>query len=241
MMFNPLGALSNGFNIVWTHIAGPSSGKHLRPPKIEIKNQAHSTNRDKRPIPSVLDPCDAPASPEVIKSNASDTSPADASREEPSLPVSSLIDQLNDERKLRAEAETQLLQLKPKLRAFQLKWKRTARELDELQSQALEFNQLTDEELKDMTTQLRYNIRNFALQYFSDPPSPDRFTPKGSKYDRYVPSNYKSYLEQPYHCPQLVEKFLWRVLVYDVFDRFLWAGDSALALDHLWCLLDSSK
>ncbi|XXH01909.1 hypothetical protein Hte_008271 [Hypoxylon texense] len=118
---------------------------------------------------------------EVTKSTASDATHADASHEASSLQLSSLINELNDEKKLRTKVENELLQLKNKLKNVQSTLSRTAIQLDKIQSQTREFNQVTDEELKGMATQLQYNVRNFAIQYFSEPPSPDQFKPKGTR------------------------------------------------------------
>ncbi|KAI1771009.1 hypothetical protein F4818DRAFT_430879 [Hypoxylon cercidicola] len=242
-----------------TQKADPDSIKTPQPLEVETKHQTHPKNYDEPPATGHLDPCDVSPSTGVTISGAGDTAlaetspavtppamtpPVMTSPEEPSPTVSSLTNELNDEKKLRAEAEKEVLELKDRLTAARMKWKQAARELDEARSQNQRFNQVTDDELKSMAEQLRYTIRNFAIQYFSKPPSPQQFVLKRHKYDAYLPStpnSHRLYLKRPEHCPLLIERFIWRVLINHIFERFLWAGDFSPALDNLWYLLRYGK
>ncbi|KAI1758899.1 hypothetical protein GGR53DRAFT_515554 [Hypoxylon sp. FL1150] len=178
--------------------------------------------------------------PDDPKGETRNTLPAPTARA-PHPTITSLTTQLNDEKRSRARAESELLQVKSKLKAIQLKWKKTATHLDKVLSQARGFNQVTDEELKEMAMQLQYNIRNFAIQYFSESSSPPPQALERDSYEGHIPKYCEPYMKQPEQYPLLVEHFLWRVLTDHIFERFLWAGASSQALGNLWGLFVYSK
>jgi hypothetical protein len=126
------------------------------------------------------------------------------------------------------------------------RWKQAARELDKARSQSQGFYQVTDNYLIDQTTQLRYNIRNFAIQYFGGELRKGRskFETKPAYWDKYMmpttagdPLGCEVLMMSPERRPSVVEAFLWRFLVGHVFDQFRWAADYGIALRSLCRLL----
>ncbi|RDW79308.1 uncharacterized protein DSM5745_06160 [Aspergillus mulundensis] len=151
------------------------------------------------------------------------------------------------ERSLQAEsaqkerAQQEVRQKTNELDVLRKRWKQAARELDKSRSQSQGFYQVTDNYLIELTTRLRYNIRNFALQYFDGElkgPRPRFDKPK--VWDKYMQTT----TPEPLDCeafmiserrPSAVQAFLWRFLVGEVFDHFRWAGELGITLRNM-CL-----
>ncbi|KAL4903138.1 hypothetical protein BDW74DRAFT_156713 [Aspergillus multicolor] len=151
------------------------------------------------------------------------------------------------ERSLQAEsaqkerAQQEVRQKTNELDVLRKRWKQAARELDKSRSQSQGFYQVTDNYLIELTTRLRYNIRNFALQYFDGElkgPRPSFDKPK--VWDKYMqtttpePSDCEAFMISE-RRPSAVQAFLWRFLVGEVFDHFRWAGELGITLRNM-CL-----
>ncbi|KAL2808091.1 hypothetical protein BJX63DRAFT_410501 [Aspergillus granulosus] len=125
------------------------------------------------------------------------------------------------------------------------RWKAAARELDKARSQNQGFYQVTDNYLIDLTMQLRYNIRNFAIQYFGGELAKGKLNleSKPAYWDRYMapttPGNLdcEALIMSNERRPSVVQAFLWRFLVGHIFDQFRWAADNAITLRNLCRLL----
>ncbi|KAI1214572.1 uncharacterized protein F4807DRAFT_403794 [Annulohypoxylon truncatum] len=150
--------------------------------------------------------------------------------------IDTLTRELEKEHQARVQAENETRQLNSKLKSIQIKWKRTANKLDQILSQSQGFSQVTDEELKEMALQLRYNIRNFAIQYFGDPVGYRR-AETYPDYVYYLPEYYELYLTRPENYPTVVQAFLWDVLTYKIFNRFRWAGCMSSSFNTFWSRL----
>ncbi|KAI1088127.1 hypothetical protein F5B19DRAFT_472550 [Rostrohypoxylon terebratum] len=148
---------------------------------------------------------------------------------------------LKQEQQLCAQAETKVRELESRLGNVTAKWKRTANELNKVISQTQVFKQITDEELKIMAEQLRYEISNFAHQYFSE-----SYEVKSKKslrkpvYERYMPRMHGLFLSEKETCPLAIKAFMWKFLQDLVFDRFQWAGDASKPMDDMWYFFDSN-
>lgn len=154
--------------------------------------------------------------------------------------IESLRQDLEQERQARIRIEDDNQQLSSRLKSIQTKWKRTANELDQLRSKSRDFAPVTDEELKNQVTQLRYNIRNFAIQYFSD--CPVYGTPEvRPKYLRYLPIWADFCLEQPETYPILMQALIWTILDRQVLNSGIWAGYAGRFFGGLWKHLASRK
>ncbi|KAL4944939.1 hypothetical protein BDV06DRAFT_185947 [Aspergillus oleicola] len=151
------------------------------------------------------------------------------------------------ERSLQAEiaqkerAQTDLGKRTKELDEMRKRWKQAARELDKTQSQHQGFYAVTDNYLIDLAMQLRYNIRNFAIQYFSaDGKGKVNKFEKGREWEKYMatttpePSDCEVFLLSE-RRPSVIQAFIWRFFVGQVFDHFRWAGETGVTMRNL-CL-----
>lgn len=113
-------------------------------------------------------------------------------------------------------------------------WKKTGKELERLRALGQRFYQVTDRDLIDPIMQLRYTIRDFAIQYFDHDMMKDKLVfvrPHYGKYlERITPSlvGYDCcYLRSHGKSHQIIQAFLWRVLIEEIFDKFRWMGERA--------------
>ncbi|KAL4791056.1 hypothetical protein BDV19DRAFT_371125 [Aspergillus venezuelensis] len=151
------------------------------------------------------------------------------------------------ERSLQAEsaqkdrAQADLAKRTKELDDMRKRWKQAARELDKTQSQHQGFYTVTDNYLIDLTMQLRYNIRNFAIHYFgSDGKEKVGKFEKGKEWEKYManttpePSDCEVFLLSERRV-NVIQGFIWRFLVGQVFDHFRWAGETGVTMRHM-CL-----
>ncbi|CAM1509777.1 Fc.00g001120.m01.CDS01 [Cosmosporella sp. VM-42] len=140
---------------------------------------------------------------------------------------------------LQERRETDLKEKSRDVEEMRKKWKKTAVELNKLRRSGQGFYQVTDRELIDLIGRLRHDIRNFTIQHFGEH-LPKRWTLDLTKYhNRYLkrttpdPKDYVRYLGEERTCPKIIQAFVWRVLVGEVFDQFHWMGDRAY---YVWKL-----
>ncbi|KAL3474036.1 hypothetical protein BJX99DRAFT_232293 [Aspergillus californicus] len=140
----------------------------------------------------------------------------------------------------RNKAHQDIQQKNNELDSLRKRWKQAARELDKSRSQNQGFYQVTDNYLIELTTRLRYNIRNFAIQYFGGELKASK--PKLDKPKAWDP--YMATTTQGSECeallfserrPSVIQAFIWRFIVGQVFDNFRWAGEKGVTLRNL-CL-----
>jgi hypothetical protein len=157
---------------------------------------------------------------------------------------------LGKERELREEAEEDVRETQTELDEIRRYWKQTTRELDKLQRQGQQsgFYQITDNYLVQLINVLRYNIRNLAVQYFSEPVA----TAMGNEDDASPLSVYlrfanprtvirNSFLNDVEQRPKIIQAFLWKVLVTETSGKLRWAGRSSFSLWNLQDALKPSK
>jgi hypothetical protein len=140
-----------------------------------------------------------------------------------------LQNSLEEERRIREEAEKELVQKNIELDGIRKRWKQTARELDKFRVQGQGFYQVTDRYLIQLATQLRYNIRSFAIQYFEGDLHNEWREENTSFWDYMCDTTsgtkaYQAYLMSPSRCSSIIQSFLWRVLKGRIFGKFRWAG-----------------
>lgn len=121
---------------------------------------------------------------------------------------------------------------------FKSRWKKAAKELDGLRVQGQGFYQVTDNYLCDLIIQLRYKIRDFGIQYFSEELSKcPRFEPNRVWKDYMVSTtrdrSYLDLVECSETRPSVIQAFLWRVIVQEVFCKFRWAGSASSPVTKL--------
>lgn len=94
-----------------------------------------------------------------------------------------------------------------------------------------------------MINPLRFDIRNFAIRYF-DGQSSHPTLHKDTDYSEHLRSctpdagALESYLVSHTKCPILIQGFLWRVICFEIFDKFQWAGSAQQSAHNLTRLLD---
>ncbi|KAH7133698.1 hypothetical protein EDB81DRAFT_110380 [Dactylonectria macrodidyma] len=125
-------------------------------------------------------------------------------------------------------AQSRITELEQQLQAITQEWKKSARELNELQARNEKSNQMNDGTLIERARQLRYAIWTFSIQYF-DGDTPPSWR-KDAAYFNYLrettPSSsaFENYLRHPTQRAKVVAAFLWEILRTRVFDQFDWAG-----------------
>jgi len=89
--------------------------------------------------------------------------------------------------------------------------------------------------LIELAEHLRFNIQNFAIQYFEGN-GPDKIKhDRTDFFKRYTEpvKNHEQYLLSPERCSSLMQRFLWKVVALHIFDNFRWAGEAADAAHKL--------
>ncbi|KAI0883272.1 uncharacterized protein GGS22DRAFT_168313 [Annulohypoxylon maeteangense] len=177
-----------------------------------------------------------------VNTDSEDTQskPNTVSIDEHNAAIDSLAHSTEQEYQARTKAENEIQQLNSKLKAMQTKWKRTANQLDQMLSQSQGFNKVTDEEFKDMALQLQYNIRNFAIQYFSDPAKGSGIQVRSFLLN-HMPKDFKLYLKSRENCPAIIQAFIWKMLTVFIFNKFLWAGCASRGFSQLWQQLNFER
>ncbi|KAL2834216.1 hypothetical protein BDW59DRAFT_44960 [Aspergillus cavernicola] len=117
-------------------------------------------------------------------------------------------------------------------------WKRTAGELRRAK-QAPALYQVTDSHLIGLIQQLRYSIRDFAVQYFTGIRQPmipgDSIKIWNSCMVPTTPGTqaFREYIRSPSRCSSIIQGMLWKLLVTYVFGEFVWAGKAGESLGKL--------
>lgn len=115
---------------------------------------------------------------------------------------------------------------------FRKLWKKAAMEHDKFRASGQGFYQITDEYLVELINNLRLNIRDLSIQYF------DGIAFKGDRFPYFQPNylnhlnnitlghkGFMRYLESSTRSHQVVQAFLWRVIVHEIFEKFEWLGE----------------
>lgn len=147
----------------------------------------------------------------------------------------------------RKKLEAKEKQLEDKVKDVTARWKSTAEllEKEKLRAQNRGLYRVTDAYLEEMIIRLRYNIRSFAIQYFSGA------IPKRLKFE--VNSLWKrckepitggsdgclDYMESSEKRTHIVQAFLWRIIVYRVLNRFRSAGTAWHSMLEMYELLEN--
>lgn len=158
----------------------------------------------------------------------------------------SLEAQLKNMKDLLEEKSSDLKQKADDLAGIRKRWKEAAMELDKLKSSQNRLPyQMTDGELKNEVTQLRYNIDNFAYRCFGDE-LPNRLLEKNPKllepFSKLASNELVlfDYLSSSEKRPFIIQAYMWKFLYASLFDRFLWAGWGMSAIRYLNNWMDPS-
>ena len=114
------------------------------------------------------------------------------------------------------------------LEETQKRWKNAVAQLSQFQSQEQRLEEVSDSDLIADAIDLRYNIRSFSMQYFSGQGSKQHFTLPSKSLSKYMrdatggTDDYINYLVSSTQGPVIIQAFLWRVLVGEIFGHFCW-------------------
>jgi len=144
----------------------------------------------------------------------------------------------------RQQWESKEKQYAASVKDLTLQWKKAAKQLNGLIAQGQGHHQVTDSYLCGLITQLRYKIRDFGIQYFSEK------LPKRPKFEQnwlwkeHMASttrdeSYADFVNYPETRPSVIQAFLWRVIVHEVFSKFRWAGPASSPITKLFKDLES--
>ena len=108
------------------------------------------------------------------------------------------------------------------------RWKQAVSELNRFMARGQGFVQVTDRELIQHATQLRFNVRNFAEHYFGgetvDAKGISSFSSFFQEYRRIPHEDYEACMKSSSKRPMVIRTFIWAFLVKDIFGQFCWAG-----------------
>ncbi|KAF4835914.1 hypothetical protein CGCTS75_v002249 [Colletotrichum tropicale] len=142
---------------------------------------------------------------------------------------------LEEKNHMLADYDNKLKDAEAVLATVRKKWKQAATDLDKMKSSQQRGYHMTDSELKDAVTRLRYNISRFAIQYFGGR------LPRETNIDRIMDSKDLngwrnlskflgnrditiSYIRSDRRRPYIVQALIWDTVYWAVFGEALWAG-----------------
>ena len=135
------------------------------------------------------------------------------------------------------KSQAELQQREKDVQVLRERYKKTAMELNKLKAQGQMGLQVTDEELVEKVTQLRYNIKTFGIRYFQGeitnqkPSYNQQLQPAklvGDCLAMDIPS-YTLLMQSPAGRPKVIRALLWAFLCNRLFDQFRWAATVSLA------------
>ncbi|KAK2752050.1 hypothetical protein CKAH01_06336 [Colletotrichum kahawae] len=147
--------------------------------------------------------------------------------------------ELEEKNRILADYDTKLKDAEAALATVRKKWKQAATDLDKMKSSQQRGYHMTDSELKDTVSRLRYNISRFAIQYFGGR------LPKDANIDKIVRalngwrqlSKFLgnrditiSYIGSDRRRPYIVQALIWDTVYWAVFGEALWAGEKKMSV-----------
>ncbi|KAJ5998809.1 hypothetical protein N7451_006619 [Penicillium sp. IBT 35674x] len=128
---------------------------------------------------------------------------------------------------------------------YKARYQALATELTKLKSQDQGFSQLDDSYLTQQVEGLRVKIWNFGLHHYGGVVSRGKFL-LDPLLSEYTESNMRSdmdleyYLELPDWRPAIMEAFLWRFMVAEIFNKFWWAGSVGRSMSKVYRIMKQS-
>ncbi len=114
------------------------------------------------------------------------------------------------------------------LEEIRKKWKKAVSQLSQLRSDGARSCQLIDGDLIEKIMQLRYEIQSFSVQYFAAQAREEADATASNQLSAYLRNttprthDYSAHLESEIRGPMVIQSFLWRMLVGEVFGQFHW-------------------
>ncbi|KAI5921604.1 hypothetical protein F4810DRAFT_677812 [Camillea tinctor] len=154
-------------------------------------------------------------------------------------------EELDKERNAHFNTERELLEKQNECNELRRHWKSVTTQLTQVRPEGQAFPPITDDTLVQATQRLRFRIHSFAVQYFGDEQT---FNPRiditeVAPFDKYTWSTKSwkkiqtSYLKSPTRRPILVQAYIWRSIVNNVFGCFLWAAGCHWSVWNLYSFL----
>lgn len=152
---------------------------------------------------------------------------------------------LEAEESAHRETRHQLTKIRHKADDMRKSWVDAANHLDRVLRQGQLPNQMTDDELIQKSTGLRFKVKNFALQFFGDEvmflKSDHAASRRIANIMKISHRRVKAYVHSPSLRPMLIRVFLWHLLREDIFGQFFWASsDASSAMFDLSSILSTS-
>ncbi len=129
------------------------------------------------------------------------------------------------------ETQDKLQETTVTLEAVRKNWKKATSQLGQFRSQGTGLYQIPDSDLTQLVTQLRYDVRNFSIQLFTNeaPRQQPGNLPAGGfwKYMHETTprsDHFQVYLKSKTSGPTVIQSFLWRLFVGEIFEKFRWAA-----------------
>ncbi|KAB5536287.1 hypothetical protein GE09DRAFT_1142033 [Coniochaeta sp. 2T2.1] len=136
---------------------------------------------------------------------------------------------LEKERAAHSETRSELENKHDEVKDMRKRWLDSATQLNSLIRQGQTPNQMTDDEIIQKVSALRFTIKSFALQFFGDDIKQLEIDGAASDFlNHYVqlPEDYlEAYMQSQSFRPMLVRAFLWEYIREHVFGEFCWAPD----------------
>ncbi|KAL8852863.1 MAG: hypothetical protein Q9221_002239 [Calogaya cf. arnoldii] len=221
------------------------------------RNSCHDSAEAGTPISTESQPLASESPAEVLHvKNSSQPKPPPGYVEDPEYLERNLIQVKDDLAKVSSKAKADLerknqeineirqqanvvLQEKEQERDdYYKRWKQATSELNKILAQSQGFQQVTDQELIQRATQLRYNIRNFADEHFVDEVKDKKgvrsFYASAKRYLKVSPKILDTFMSSPSKDPIVVKAYLWAFIAENIFGKFCWAGpETSRAMSHL--------
>ncbi|KAL8988740.1 MAG: hypothetical protein Q9177_002231 [Variospora cf. flavescens] len=143
---------------------------------------------------------------------------------------------------IRQQANVVLQEKEQERDDYYKRWKQATSELNKILAQSQGFQQVTDQELIQGATQLRYNIRNFADEHFvgevGDSKGVRSFYASALRYLKVSTNILETLRRSPSNDSIVVKAYLWAFIAENIFGKFCWAGmDTSRAMTHLTVIL----
>ncbi|KAB8272951.1 hypothetical protein BDV30DRAFT_211266 [Aspergillus minisclerotigenes] len=172
--------------------------------------------------------------PHIVERAPKDSKQVTKSRDELHAQVKEREERLAEEiKRLRNELQAERQKLKnaeESSRMQQKKYKQALIENNKLVSQSQAFPLMTDSYLISQVEHLRQEIRNFAIQHYDGDTfnGPNKGNLDPAFWRHYMEPTTRTYAPEDYlevseMRPMVIEAFLWRVIVGEVFNNYWWA------------------
>jgi hypothetical protein len=145
------------------------------------------------------------------------------------------------------ESRAMLQDTNKMLEVVRKNWKRAASQLDQLRSRGTGMYQLLDSDLISSVERLRYDIRAFSVQFSGNATEQAENPRVGDLWKKYMlgttpgSQDYREYLMSSTRRPIVIQSFLWRFLVGEIFEKFCWMPPLQKSTTKLYEALQPGK